>query len=946
MLVLTKSQIMKKIFTALFVMLFALGPVLAQPKIILYTQDDRDDQQYEFLVRNGFDVEKFYAGDALSAAGQDTIDKLNAADLVIVGRSPSSGTFDGDDKPVWNGLTTTVLFNSQWVVRSQRTGMVNSTSAWHGNDGPPVEYANVLVPGDPIFSTVTLDADSMAWMLPPHDYIGGGDSATNGTILATTMDGLSPLIVRWDADTPFFPGAADSAAGPRVYFGFGNDDIGPGRGNDATVNFFPLTRAGKEVYLNEINRILGLPQAAPVFGAEDVRVMMYTDFEADEEEYGQADDQEQINWLVNQGFYVTKFYAGDALSAAGQDTLDKMNMSVDVVVVGRSNSSGNFDGDDKPVWNALTVPVVINSQWVARSQRVGMINSTSAFHQNDGPAMVYAKAMDVNDPAFTGVTLDGDSVGWMLPPHDFIGGGDSATNGTIHAYAMTETQTSPLVVTWDGGTPYFPGSADTPAGPRAYFGFGNDDLRNQDLEMWPNDFPLTKAGKQVYLNVLNLLGGIDVAQWPTAAFTAADEVVTFYTDYEADLEGSDYGIYDDQAQVDWLKKNGVHVNLFYGGDALSAAGQDTIDYLNASDLVIVGRSNSSGNFDGDDKPVWNDITAPLIMNSQWVARSQRVGMINSTSAFHQNDGPEVQYAVAQDPASPAFSMVELSGDSVEFMLPPHDYIGGGDSATNGTIHAFANTETQKSPLVVTWDAGTPYFPGSADTPAGPRAYFGIGNDDLRNQGINYYPNDFPLTPEGQQIYLNVISLMLGAEMSAVTTVSSDAYLDSLTADVGTMEPEFDEEVMEYTLTLAEGETDVTLTGYPADFYAITIGDTAITGITDTLEIEVHVIAENFNEMIYTVTIYPFIDDEPDGIREASASSLKLYPNPANSLVYLESDQEIKRVAVFNIVGELVMERNGLNSSRIELSVDELNEGLYMIRVDNTEASSIVKFLKK
>jgi hypothetical protein len=480
-----------------------------------------------------------------------------------------------------------------------------------------VEYAKVLVPDDTIFSGVTLDGDSMVWMFPPHDYIGGADSATNGTMLARC--GGHPLIVRWDADVAFFEGSTDTCRGPRVYFGFGNDDIGPGRGVDETVNFFPLSRGAKAVYLAEICRLTGIPVKEPVFGVEDVRVMMYTDYEADIKARGQMDDIEQTKWLVNQGFYVTKFYAGDDLTKVDldgiPDTTEKMNLSVDVLIAGRSCNSGTFQSPKDAVWNGLTVPVIINSQYAARNSRVGMINSGSAFHRNTEYPVAYANVKVPADPVFTNVTLmPGDSVAWTLVPHDFIGGLDSATNGTI--LAGSDREKAPLIVRWDAGTEYYPGAgaARTTGGPRYYFGFGNDNLRDNGPYKWTNDFNLTKAGKQAYLNAICLMGGVELAQLPTAISIASDAVVTFVTDYAADE--ANHGYKDDQVQIDWLMKNGVHVNMFYPGDALSAASQDTLDILNASELIIVGRSNNSGNFDGDDKKPWNDLTAPLIINSQ------------------------------------------------------------------------------------------------------------------------------------------------------------------------------------------------------------------------------------------------------------------------------------------------------------------------------------------
>ena len=207
---------MKRVLTVFLTMLFATTVLMAQgPKVILITPDDRDDAQYEFLMRNGFEVGKFYPGSSLAGAGQDTLDMLNAADLIIVGRSPNSGDFDGDDQAVWNALTAPMIVNSQWVARSHRMGMLNSQSAYHQNEMPNVAYGVVHVPGDPIFVNATLDGDSMAWCLPPHDFVHNYDSATNGTIVAL-YDGESPLVVRWEAGTEYYPSSGIIPAGPRT----------------------------------------------------------------------------------------------------------------------------------------------------------------------------------------------------------------------------------------------------------------------------------------------------------------------------------------------------------------------------------------------------------------------------------------------------------------------------------------------------------------------------------------------------------------------------------------------------------------------------------------------------------------------------------------------------------------------------------------------------------
>ncbi len=863
--------------------------------VILITNDSRDDEQYEFLLNNGFDVTKFYPG-KLSAAGQDTIDMLNAADLVIIGRSPSSSDFQGLDKEAWNNLTVPLILNAQYDARSSRINWFNSTNAYHSNDGPPVAYGVVSDPSDPIFAGVDLlVGDSVGWCYPAHDFLGL-DSTTNGTILVAYA-GRNPLVVRFDAGVEFYEGSVDMPAGPRTYFGFGNDNAGE-------ANFFPLTKAAKAAYVAEINRMTGQETQMPIFGTADSRVILMTPDTRDDIQY---------EWLVRQGFNVTKFYPGK-LSAAGQDTIDMLNGS-DLVIIGRSASSSDFQGLDKEAWNGLTVPVILNGQYDARSSRINWFNSTNAYHQNDGPAVAYGVVSDPSDAVFAGVTLVGDSLGWCYPAHDFLGL-DSTTNGTIlAAYAGR----NPLLVRFDAGVEFYEGSVDLPAGPRTYFGFGNDNAGAV------NFFPLTRDAKKVYLAEISRLVGIAV---PEASWGLADFNVTLISDDD-----------QDDPQMNFLEKNSIRVTKFYPGK-LGAAGQDTIDMLNAADLVIIGRSPSSSDFQNLDKEAWNNLTVPVILNGQYDARSSRINWFNSTNAYHQNDGPAVAYGVTGMPDDVVFSNVTLDGDSIGMLLPAHDFLGL-DSTTNGTIVATYNL---RNPLLVRFDAGVEFYPGSVDLPAGARTYFGFGND---NAGFS---NFFPLTADGQQVYLNEISRMLGAELSIVNAVSSDASLSALDYSVATatLTPAFSAEVMAYDLQLVQDSSVVDLMATASNEFATVVGDSTIdVSAGDTIMTKIVVTAENGNQWSYSVTVYPYVSGSVRVEKYSdTGSSVKLYPNPASEQLYVESDEEISQVTIFNAIGKVVLEQSSWGTERIQLNIGSLQSGLYLMQVESGGKSSMSKFLKQ
>ncbi|MFC6859502.1 DUF4998 domain-containing protein [Zunongwangia atlantica] len=227
------------------------------PMITFITDDSNDDEQINWLRDQGFYVSTYY-NSTLSTASKEDIDMLNNADLIIIGRSGSSGDFGGDQKTYWNSLTAPLILNTQWAARSNRLN-------WFDNAGNPIAYtpgnddivnAHLPIPTDLVFNDINImENNSIPWLHTPVNLLYL-NNPTNGEILASSLPGDADnenggaiLFVRFSADTEFYDGAGESAAGIRTYFGFGSDV-------DGTSYYFPLTEQAKQVYLNEINRML------------------------------------------------------------------------------------------------------------------------------------------------------------------------------------------------------------------------------------------------------------------------------------------------------------------------------------------------------------------------------------------------------------------------------------------------------------------------------------------------------------------------------------------------------------------------------------------------------------------------------------------------------------------------------------------------------------------
>jgi hypothetical protein len=138
-----------------------------------------------------------------------------------------------------------------------------------------------------------------------------------------------------------------------------------------------------------------------------------------------------------------------------------------------------------------------------------------------------------------------------------------------------------------------------------------------------------------------------------------------------------------------------------------------------------------------------------------------------------------------------------------------------------------------------------------------------------------------------------------------------------------------------------------LSGTPANEFAMVEVDTVDVTSGDTITGTVVVVAENGNQMEYDVEVYPFISDVSVQPNEVEGPGIKLYPNPASDMIYIEAGAEISQVTVYNAVGRVVMDQTFRSNPRVDLNVGSLIPGLYMIKVDfDKDQSTMVKLLKR
>lgn len=386
----------------------------------------------------------------------------------------------------------------------------------------------------------------------------------------------------------------------------------------------------------------------------------------------------------------------------------------------------------------------------------------------------------------------------------------------------------------------------------------------------------------------------------------------------------------DSICVKFLVKNGLNVTRFWPAKSIELVGQDTIDMLNAADLLIIGRSGGSTSFGTAQKSVWNHLTPPLILNCPWKVRSNRLNWFNSSSANQTNVGTGSFYAHAKLPADPSFKYVTLVGDSLEWSFKPDDWILVSKlKPHNGQVVAQQNDSV---PLVVRWNKGQEFYSDTIahDTAGGARVYFGMGNDAFGGTGV--YDNFFPLSKGAQAIYWAEVLRLAGLPVLEPAYLSENNYLQALALNTGSLVPGFHRDTLAYNVTLTANVDSLRVFATLAEANTVLrlTGDGWFKTPTASTNRNVHVIAENGVRRTYKITI-----NQPVrvAVEDPIADNIVIYPNPVNDLLVIRAPETISRVTIYNLQGSEVLNRV-VNENSVELSLGNLNPGVYFVKVQS------------
>ncbi|MDD2197466.1 MAG: C25 family cysteine peptidase [Bacteroidales bacterium] len=87
--------------------------------------------------------------------------------------------------------------------------------------------------------------------------------------------------------------------------------------------------------------------------------------------------------------------------------------------------------------------------------------------------------------------------------------------------------------------------------------------------------------------------------------------------------------------------------------------------------------------------------------------------------------------------------------------------------------------------------------------------------------------------------------------------------------------------------------------------------------------------------------------QPSGVPQSMSDQVRVYPNPFSTQLTLEGVAEIHRVEVMNLIGQQVMQIENNGEQILILSTDNLQPGVYLIRLTGVDdLQSIVKVVKQ
>lgn len=141
--------------------------------------------------------------------------------------------------------------------------------------------------------------------------------------------------------------------------------------------------------------------------------------------------------------------------------------------------------------------------------------------------------------------------------------------------------------------------------------------------------------------------------------------------------------------------------------------------------------------------------------------------------------------------------------------------------------------------------------------------------------------------------------------------------------------------------ICAGET-VTLTASGASTYTWNPGGNAATQVAPLTSTQnFTVLATDVNGCNNSTVFTQSVSVCTDINENFNQNSITIYPNPAKSVLTIQSDEFIEKIQVYNLLGKVV-----LTDSSTIISVEELNAGVYFLDIYSKKGKVTKRFVKE
>ena len=166
-----------------------------------------------------------------------------------------------------------------------------------------------------------------------------------------------------------------------------------------------------------------------------------------------------------------------------------------------------------------------------------------------------------------------------------------------------------------------------------------------------------------------------------------------------------------------------------------------------------------------------------------------------------------------------------------------------------------------------------------------------------------------------------------------------------TVPADTLDQAFNVDSLSYTLTMPKTGTDsVIVTFVPTHTKATVTGNGTYQLTADTTVISAFARAENTRKgSVYQITVI-LQGDTTSVQHQMLANNIRLFPNPASSIVNLDGLDKDITVTVVNALGQVVLSRLA-SGNTMTINVSEFEQGIYFVECRKSNASRRIIMIK-